>query len=69
MSVSQGVITKMNERGCELVEGAAVLNDFVVVEFKLPSPQTRVMRLTTPKSVEVFNKECTDGWSVFRQSH
>lgn len=67
MLVSKKVIDKMEERGFEMVEGAAVLNDSVVVELRHPYRSTKVLTLKTPEAVAVFNQECgSDSWAVFR---
>ncbi|HGF5004103.1 TPA: hypothetical protein ACF334_004479 [Vibrio parahaemolyticus] len=71
MLVRQEVIDEMKNRGFELVEGCAILNDRVAVELNIPYRMTKVLHLKTPEAVELFNNECSGAWSgglgVFRK--
>lgn len=67
MLVKQSVIDAMNTKGFKMVEGAASLKDYVVVELRHPYSSTRILHLKTQEAVEVFNKECSGAWGVFRK--
>lgn len=68
MLVSQKVIDGMEAKGFYMAEGAAVINDVVVVELRHPFRSTRAMTLKTQESVNVFNNEVSPGaWAVFRK--
>jgi len=57
---------KMKAKGYERVSGIAILNDVAVTEHPIGilSP-----KLSTPKAVEVFNKEVGDGWVLYRKTY
>ena len=57
---------KMKAKGYERVSGMAILNDIAVTE-----TQRAILsvQLTTPKAVEVFNKEVGDGWVLYRKTY
>lgn len=66
MIISEVVIKQMQERGYQLVSGGACVGDAVVVEMRLPVPNTRCLILKTSESAAIFNRECGSNWSVFR---
>lgn len=56
---------KMKAKGYERVSGMAILNDIAVTE---THREILSAKLTTPKAVEVFNKECEDLWVLYRKN-
>lgn len=66
MKVSQQVIDAMEAKGFVMVEGAAILNDTVVTEMKMPYEHTRQLVLNSAQAVNVFNNECSDRFAIFR---
>ena len=55
---------KMKAKGYERVSGMAILNDIAATETQR---EILSVQLTTPKAVEVFNKECEDLWFIYRK--